>query len=272
MFVLSGAAASSALDLISTLQQTLSAKTSQASAQPTASFGTVDTGAGAPATSPPASAPCAPMSPGTMDAMLTVQGQAGAGQGQVVNGDAFSSQLFSLLDSNGDGSVSKSEFETAFGQNGNTAKADSIFSQLDADGDGSITSSELTSAIQGGQQAQGSQDGQQVHHHHHHGGGMGGVSSSGGASGTDGASGSSGSADDLLGGDTSQTIANSDGSSTTTITYADGSSVAMTTPAAGSAGASSDAATAMKNAIEQMIQRQAQMLAGSAGQSLMMNV
>jgi hypothetical protein len=273
MFVLSGAAASSALDLISTLQQTLSAKTSQTSAQPTASFGTVDPGAGTSATSPPASAPCAPMSPGTMDAMLTVQGQAGAGQGTLVNGDAFSSQLFSLLDSNGDGSVSKSEFETAFGQNGNTAQADSIFSQLDADGDGSVTSSELTSAIQGGQQAQGSQSGQQVHHHHHHGGGvMGGASSAGGASGSDSASGGAGSADDLLGGDTSQTIANSDGSSTTTITYADGSSVAMTTPAAGSTGSSSDAATAMKNAIEQMIQRQAQMLAGSAGQSLMMNV
>jgi EF hand domain-containing protein len=268
MFVMSGAAASSALDLISKLQKTLSASTAGASAQVPSTFDPAAPTPGEAGSPQPASAPCFPMTPTTMNTMLSVQGQAGLsvqGQPGLVNGDAFSSQLFSLLDGNGDGSISKSEFENAFGQNGNTAQADSIFAQLDANGDGAVSQGELTSALQGQQ----GQSGQQVHHHHHHGGGggAGGASSAGGASGAGGSA--MGGADDLLQGDTSQTIANSDGSNTTTITYADGSSVAMTTPAANGSGS----APAGNNAIEQMIQRQAQMLASSvAGQSLTMNV
>jgi hypothetical protein len=199
------------------------------------------------------------MAPATMNAMLSVQGQAGqSGQAGLVNGDAFSSQLFSLLDGNSDGGVSKSEFEAAFGQNGNTAKADSIFAKLDANGDGSVSQDELTSALQkaGG-----------AHHHRHHGGGAE-ADSAASAGGTGGsASGGAGSADDLLGSDTSQTVANSDGSSTITISYADGSQVTMTTPAANGSGSGTGATP--HNVIEQMIQRQAQMLATSAaGQSL----
>jgi hypothetical protein len=206
-----------------------------------------------------------------MSALLMQQGQ-----NTVVNGDAFSKQLFSLLDTNSDGTISKSEFETAFQQNGNTTQADSIFAKLDANSDGSVDPNELLNALNGGQdQSQGMQG--MPHHHHHHGGmggmgGMGDTSASGGASAS-GSSGSSGSgdpmADALLQADgNSQTVTNSDGSSTTTLTYADGSTVSMTTPAAGSSGSNASANNNF-NFIERMIQRQAQLLASAnAGQSV----
>ena len=64
---------------------------------------------------------------------------------------------------------------------------------------------------------------------------------------------------------TSQTVANSNGSSTTTITYADGSNVSMTTPASSSSasGGSTTAGAAnvpANNLLEQLIQMQAQLL------------
>lgn len=256
MFFLTGTAASSALDLIATLRQTLGAGGSD-SAQPSAGTFDAGTAANASATNAPtdASAPTSLLAPSTLDALLAVQGQ---GQAPVVNGDAFSQQLFSLLDSNQDGGVSKSEFDTAFAQNGDTTQADQIFTQLDANGDGAISASELTQAIEGGS---GSEGAPQVHHHHHH--GMPPLAPSGTA---DNGSGSDGASDGLAALDgSSQTVTNSDGSTSTTITFADGSQVSMTLPAAAGSGTSG----MMTNYIERMIERQAQMLAGSAtGQSL----
>jgi hypothetical protein len=237
MFFLAGAAASSALDLISTLQQSLTAKTPAV-----AGFDPIST-TGSPGAT--ATAPSAPVAPATMNALLSVQGQPGR-----VNGDAFSKQLFSMLD----GTISKSEFEAALAKNGSTTKADSIFAQLDADGDGAVSQDELTSALQKGSEA---------HHHHGHHHGAGGISGSGGASASGGAGGAN---DPLTQSDTSQTVTNADGSSTTTIKYADGSQVATTTPAGGSG-------TSMNHFLERLIQRQAQMLASPpAGQSLTMSV
>jgi len=257
MFFLTGTAASSALDLIATLRQTLGAGGSD-SAQPSAGTFDAGTAANAPATNAPtdASAPTSLLAPSTLDALLAVQGQ---GQAPIVNGDAFSQQLFSLLDSNQDGGVSKSEFDTAFAQNGDTTQADQIFTQLDANGDGAISASELTQAIEGGS---GSEETPQVHHHHHHGmppleaSGLGDNGSGPDTAATDGLAALDGS---------SQTVTNSDGSTSTTITFADGSQVSMTLPAAAGSGTSG----MMTNYIERMIERQAQMLAGSAaGQSL----
>ena len=269
MFFLAGSAASSALDLISALQQTLGSKNS--SAPPPSNSQNFDLGADSAASAGTTSTPSAPLAPATMDAMLSVQGQA---QTPLVNGDAFSAQLFSLLDSNNDGSISQSEFETAFGQNGNTTKADGIFAQLDANHDGSVSPDELTNALSGqGSGGQGGQDdgGQAVHHHRHHHGlaGLGGANSTPGGSGdSNDPLSSSSSNDPFLSGDTSQTVTNTDGSSTTTITYADGSQVSMTSAAPSSSGGSNPSAMA-HNFIERMIQRQAQMLASSsAGQAL----
>ena len=276
MFTLTGAAASSALDLIAQLQQTFAARasgtqgSSSTAGTDTSAATTFDPSAGTTAsdiTSGTSSG--TQISPGTMSALLMQQGQSTA-----VNGDAFSQQLFSLLDTNGDGTISKSEFETAFGQNGNTTQADSIFAKLDANSDGSVSQSELTNALDGGQdQSQGMQG--MHHHHHHHGGmGMGGASSSSGTSdSSSGTSGSGDSTDPLLQADgSSQTTANSDGSSTTTITYSDGSTVSMTTPVASGSGSGSTASN-NSNFIERMIQRQAQLLASAnAGQSLAVSV
>jgi len=271
MFFLTGTAATSALDLIAQLQQTLGTNNAGGTQAPTSGFdpeASTTTAAASPTSG--ASPPSSLLAPNTLDALLAVQGQ---NQAPIVNGDAFSQQLFSLLDTNGDGSISKSEFETAFGQNGNTTQADQIFGQLDANGDGSITQSELTNALDG----QGQGGGQQVHHHHHHHFGMDGLGASANSGATGSGDASGGTTDPLaaLGG-TSQSVTNSDGSTTTTITYSDGSTVSMTTPAANGSGNGSAGNTGagntgggLNNFIERMIARQAQLLAGaSAGQAL----
>ena len=67
--------------------------------------------------------------------------------------------LFSQLDANGDGQISKSEFENALGAGGtNIAQADDVFSKMDKNGDGSVSLDEMSSALKG---AGGN------HHHHH---------------------------------------------------------------------------------------------------------
>jgi hypothetical protein len=269
MFFLAGAAASSALDLISALQQTLAGKNASPST-PAAngqSFAVTAGGGDGPATTGATSGATAtsPLAPTTMNALLTVQGDS---RTPLVNGDAFSQQLFSMLDANGDGSISQSEFEQVFNKNGDTTKADAIFAQLDANHDGNVSPDELTNALSG--QGQGAQGGGQVHHHrhrHHGGGGTGGASASTGGSTDPNDPFSTNSSSDPFSGDQSQTVTNSDGSSTTTITYSDGSQVTMTLPAQSGNGASPSAQA--HNFIERMIQHQAQLMATqSAGQSL----
>jgi len=259
MFFLAGSAASSALDLISALQQTLTGKNSSTASTPPATGQSFDPAAGGDTASGATTAPTtSPLAPTTMGAMLTVQG----GDGQtLVNGDAFSAKLFGMLDSNNDGSISQSEFEAAFSKNGDSTKADAIFAQLDANQDGDVSPDELTNALSG----QGQGDGGQVHHRRHHHGmfGAGGASSStssGNPNDPFSTNASSGS-NDPFAGDQSQSVTNADGSTTTTITYADGSQVSMTSPAASSTGSSQTAWE--HNFIERMIQRQAQMMAAS---------
>jgi hypothetical protein len=247
---------SSALDMIASLKALTSRLKSAGGAADDASALDAASSAGASPSMADAGCGAPSMTPGTMDALFAAQSQTSAASGS----SSLASQLFSLLDTNGDGSISKSEFEATLGQNGNTAAADSLFAKLDPNGDGSVDPSELASALQT----------KGAHHHHHHGGGE--VS---GASSTDGANagsqaGAGGGADDLLGaGNTGQTVTNSDGSTTTTLSYADGSQITMTKPAAGSAGTSA----AANNFLERIIQHQAQLLATqSAGQSVAMSV
>jgi EF hand len=268
MFFLAGAAASSALDLISAIEQKVGSQGSPTPPTATQSFD-VGSGASGAAASTPAGGSSAtatsPLTPATMNALLSVQGN---GQ-TVVNGDAFSSQLFGLLDGNSDGAISQSEFDKIFGQNGNTTKADALFAQLDANHDGSISPAELTNALAQGQDAQGG--GGQIHHHrHHHMRDAAGANAASGSGDASNASSSNSSANPFAG-DQSQTVTNADGSSTTTITYADGSQVSMTLPATGSSG--TNPAAAAHNMIERMIQRQAQMMASSpAGQGFALSV
>jgi hypothetical protein len=197
-----------------------------------------------------------PFGTGTMAALISLQGQ--SANSLVAQSP---SQLFSKIDADGDGKISKTEFENALtGAGASTSAADATFAALDANGDGSITQSELPGA-----------KGAHGHHHRAHGGG--------GSQASDASSGQSSSQDPLdqllsgagADGATTQSATNSDGSTTTTITYADGTTIDMTTPATASDGGKSGNGTdnsssnsaisqGSANLLQELIKLQSQML------------
>ena len=197
-------------------------------------------------------APTRPLfSPDTMMSLMSVQEQP-AGANPFVT--ARAQALFSQLDGDGDGQISKAEFEDIFGSNADLAKVDGLFNALDSDGDGAVSQDELTSAMQASH----------AHHHHHHAKPNAGDIVQALMSGAQGA--------------TATTASNSDGSSITTISYTDGSSVSLTTPAtsadAGStdpgstgSGSSGRGSSSYFNLLEQLIRLQAQSLSALASQS-----
>jgi Ca2+-binding EF-hand superfamily protein len=173
------------------------------------------------------------------------------------------SQVMSAVDTNGDGSLSLSEIETALGADTSSgADASPIasaisqaFSQIDTNGDGEISANELTNALQAQNQAQGAQQGPQgAHHHHHHAHGGGAPSS------TDLASQLLGSAD--TDGDGTLSLSEIEGAlglsptSSTTSTSSTASTDATTATAATMAAAtptsSSDALAALTTAFGQL--------------------
>ncbi|MBS0533498.1 MAG: EF-hand domain-containing protein [Proteobacteria bacterium] len=161
-----------------------------------------------------------PFGPDMMSQLIDLQQKANAA-GSTGASDPGNSKLFAKLDTNGDGTVSKSEFEAAASQHGiSTSISDAVFAKLDSNGDGSVSSSELASAAKG---------------HGHHGHHMGGAGGAGGADGDADDSSSSG-AD----GSKTVTTTNADGSVTTTVTYADGSSASTTSPPSGMSAGQSD--------------------------------
>jgi EF hand domain-containing protein len=180
------------------------------------------------------------LAPITMTGLLAAQSATGSAAS--ANPSDALKDLFKLLDADGNGTISKSEFESALGAGGtNVAQADDVFSKLDKNGDGSVNVDEMASALRG-----------QGHHHAHHAGHGG--SGKGNGAGPD-------SLFQALQGASSNSVSNSDGSTTTSITYADGSKVSMTSPAANTG---SGAATSSYNFIERMMAREAQALASSA--------
>src|SRR6202047_1419919 len=249
-------AASSVIDAFKSLTQTKAKSSSpqatgftQSLTNPFDSSSSTSTSGSPP---PPASGPTgfSQISPSTMSALLAAQGQSSTATTTSASTSPSSAlqDLFSQIDSNGDGEISKSEFENALGAGGtNIAQADDVFSKMDKNGDGSVSLDEMSSALTGS-------GGKGGRHHHH-------VAGSDGSSGSSNTSGSS--SDPLLqalDGATSTSTSNSDGSTTTSMTYADGSKVTMTTPAS----TSSSSATSSYNIIEQMIQRQAQAISSGA--------
>jgi hypothetical protein len=187
----------------------------------------------------------AQIAPETMSALLAAQSQSGTAFQPMSREDALK-DLFSKIDADGDGKISKDEFENALGAGGtNLAQADDVFGKLDKDGDSSVTMDEMSSALKGGRR----------HGHHDM------------AEDADDDSG-----DPLLkalDGTTGTTVTNADGSTTTSLTYADGSTVTMTRPAASSA---SSTATSTYNFLEQLIQRQANAIAAQTSSSLSVSV
>src|SRR6185369_5147707 len=93
------------------------------------------------------------ISPETMSALLDAQSQSSTGSSTTASKSrsAALKDLFGQIDGDGDGKISKEEFETALGAGGtNLTKADSVFGKLDKDGDGSVSLKELASALKGG--------------------------------------------------------------------------------------------------------------------------
>jgi hypothetical protein len=122
------------------------------------------------------------------------------------------SKLFSKLDSDGDGKISKSEFDAAFPANPNSGATDRLFSKLDKNGDNTIDQGEFRSAVSRG------------HGHGHH-YGAGGVDQS-----ADEGSLASLLKDEASKAGTSRTVVNNpDGSTTTSISYADGAKISFQT-------------------------------------------
>jgi len=198
-----------------------------------------------------------------MAQLLSLQNQSAKGPEQA---------FFSKLDTDGDGAISKSEFESAASKAGvDTSVADAVFDKIDGGGDsnGSISQGELAKADHGGG-------------HHVHGGGGGGGGEGGGLDALMSGAGADGA--------TTQTTTNADGSSTTTISYADGSSIDMNTPAAptpttastsgdGSSSNSSDSGSgsstssqATSNLLEQLIKMQSQMLSAMQASASTMSI
>jgi hypothetical protein len=248
MFLALGAA-SSALDALKALtsSKSSSAKTTGASQDAKSPFDLMPSGSQASVGPGSASGGGSHISPQTMSALLDAQSQSSATGSATTASKSRSSalkDLFGQIDGDGDGKISKSEFEEALGAGGtNLAQADSVFGKLDKDGDGSVSLKELASALKGGKKA-------------HH-----------AASESDGSN--SDPFSQALQGASSTSVANSDGSVTTSLTYADGSKVTMTS-AAGKSSATSAASS--YNFIEQMIQRQAQAISSAATSSLSVSV
>ncbi|TWB91204.1 EF hand domain-containing protein [Bradyrhizobium macuxiense] len=272
-------AASSAVDLLSSLMSSKSTTQTGSSTQGSQTTGLFDlatttstsssssAGAGSGASTPQ-------ISPQTMSALLDAQSQTTVSTSTASTGTTSTSttptsrsdalkDLFSLIDADGNGQITKTEFENALGAGGtNVAQADDVFSKLDKNGDGSVSLGEMSQALQGHKGG--------GHHHHH--------MESGATDGSGSSSGSGGSSSDplmqALDGATSTSVTNSDGSTTTTTTYADGSKVSMTTPATASATSSTNSSSAGNNAtssynfIEQLIQRQSQAISAKASSSL----
>ncbi len=243
-------AASSAIDALKALTSSKSSsQTKGASQNPATAFdllsqnGATSVGSGTGSGGTGAS-----ISPQTMSALLDAQSQSASGSATTASKSrsAALKDLFAQIDGDGDGKITKSEFEKALGAGGtNLQNADSVFGKLDKDGDGSVSLKELASALR-----------PKGHHHDRD------KASDGDQSGSDPFA-------QALQGASTNSVTNSDGSITTSLTYADGSKVTMTSPASGS---SPSSATSSYNFIEQMIQRQAQAISSAATASLSVSV
>jgi Ca2+-binding EF-hand superfamily protein len=244
-------AASSAIDALKALTSSKSSSQAKGAGQNQASAfdllsqnGAASVGSGAGSGGSGAS-----ISPQTMSALLDAQSQSASGSATTASKSrsAALKDLFGQIDGDGDGKISKSEFEEALGAGGtNLQNADSVFGKLDKDGDGSVSLKELASALRPGK----------GHHHDRD------TASTGEGTGSDPFA-------QALKGASTTSVTNSDGSITTSLTYADGSKVTMTSPASGS---SSSSATSSYNFIEQMIQRQARAISSAATASLSVSV
>lgn len=249
LFALGAAsAAAGAVDFLSSLIQPKPGATKTSNTQSNSSpFGLTNLGKTSGSTqilSSSAARTSGTLSPETFNALLAAQDPTQPNQPS----DALK-DLFSQIDGNSDGKITKSEFEDKLGAGGtNIAAADNVFNQMDTDGDGSVSLEEMASALK--TKAGGGAGGAQ--HAHGGGGGKGG-----------------GGADALMNAlqaANTTSVTNSDGSITTTMTYADGTT--LTTSQAAPASSTPGNAASKYNLVEQMAKRQTDSLSMAAKQSL----
>lgn len=155
MVFLAGAAATTAMDLISSLTQTLDSATKSKKAK-TSPFeiksanGLNTNSLTSPVSSSAASGSAQAISPTTMNALLNVQsGDQTQSTSAVKTPDAsgLATRMMSFLDKDGDGAISSSEMQTALGGNGNSERAKALFGKIDANADGSVSKDELQAAL-----------------------------------------------------------------------------------------------------------------------------
>ncbi len=239
-------AVSSALEALQSLTSKSSSTKTGLGTDGAASFDFTGTAAAAGSSTPAAgSGGSSQLAPQTLSALIAAQGQSGSSASASTSSSDALQDLFSLIDGDHDGKITKAEFEQALGAGGtNLAQADDVFNKLNTDGNSSASLDELSKALKGG-----------GHHHHHHAAGPGGTDN---GSNTDPLL-------QALAGASGNSVNNSDGSTTTSLTYADGSEVTLTTPAASS---TSGSASKSYNLVEQLIQREAQAISTNASLSL----
>ncbi len=123
--------------------------------------------------------------------MIGYQAQGWPGASSAQPGGQLAQNLFSQIDSNGDGSISQSELEQAVTTAGGTkAAADALYAKLDPNGTGSVSEQQFAQSLaQAGLSQAGLSQSMPHHHHHHHGGG-----NTGAAGATDGGSAGAGDA------------------------------------------------------------------------------
>jgi Ca2+-binding EF-hand superfamily protein len=109
--------------------------------------------------------------------MIEYQAQGWPGASAFAPGSQLAQNLFSQIDSNGDGSISQGELEQAVtGAGGTKAAADALYAKLDPNNTGSVSEQQFAQAF--------SQAAPHAHHHHHHGGGGGGADAAGASDGS----------------------------------------------------------------------------------------
>jgi Ca2+-binding EF-hand superfamily protein len=142
MGAMAGAAASTALDLLSSLGSKLSG-----SASTGVKSGSSFKVNGPESLNPLSASGSTPnLSPATFNALLAAQDGAQT-LARPSPSDSLK-DLLSLIDGNGDGKISKAEFEDKLGAGvTNVSAADDMFAKLDADSDGSVTLKEMSSAL-----------------------------------------------------------------------------------------------------------------------------
>ncbi len=207
----SGGVAKAGSDILSSLQKVLGGNNGEA---PKAVAGS---GTGAP-----------PLSQGTLATLIALRGQDDTEQ---------KGGLFGRIDTDHDGKISKSEFDSTLSKVGvDAASTDRMFGELDADKDGSISRFELAP----GRRAHNSREARNA--------GLSALLNS----------------TDFTGAST-KTKTNADGTSITTVTYADGSTVSVTTPAASGG---KTGGTQQADLLDRLIRLQSQLTAQkSAGAS-----